>query len=252
MITPFMSCGAKLPIYAMFAVTIFADKNPTTIVFTIYMLGIIVAVLSAFILNKFFFKGEVSNFIMELPQYRVPTLKSVLIHGWEKVKGFAIKAGTIIFASTILIWLLSSFNFGGMSSMEDSFLASIGNAIKFIFIPLGFADWRASVAVVTGWIAKENIVATFGQLFAGASDDTTIAAFMAGEKALPHLNSVFNNVNAWSYMAFNLLCMPCFAAVGAMRREMGSWKWTLRAVGFQMTVAYIVAFLINVIGNFIF
>jgi ferrous iron transport protein B len=252
MITPFMSCGAKLPIYAMFAATLFADSNQTTIVFTIYMLGIVVAIVSSFILNKFFFHGEVSNFIMELPQYRVPTLKSVLIHGWEKVKGFAVKAGTVIFASTVFIWLLSNFNFSGMSPMEDSFLAYIGNGIKFIFAPLGFADWRASVAVVTGWIAKENIVATFGQLFAGVSDDATIEAYMSGTQALPHLNTVFNNVSAWSYMAFNLLCMPCFAAVGAIRREMGSFKWTLRAIGFQMATAYIVALLINVIGNLIF
>ena len=251
MITPFMSCGAKLPIYAMFAATIFADSNQTTIVFIIYMLGIIMAVLGSFILNKFFFKGEISNFIMELPQYRIPTLKSVFIHGWEKVKGFAIKAGTVIFASTVLIWLLSNFNFHGMTGMEDSFLAYIGNGIKYIFAPLGFDDWRASVAVVTGWIAKENIVATFGQLFAGVNDDATIEAYMAGQQALPHLNSVFNSASAWAYMAFNLLCMPCFAAVGAIRREMGSWKWTLRAVGFQMLTAYIVALLIYSIGSII-
>ncbi len=252
MITPFMSCGAKLPIYYMFAATLFADNNKTIIVFSIYMLGIAVAIISSFILNKYIFKGETSNFIMELPQYRVPTLKSVLIHAWEKMKGFAIKAGTIIFASTVLIWLLSNFNFKGMTDMENSFLASIGNGLKIIFTPLGFADWRASVAVVTGWIAKENIVATFGQLFAGVSDDTMIEAYMAGEQALPHLGDVFNHVTAWSYMAFNLLCMPCFAAVGAIKREMGSWKWTFRAIGFQMLVAYIVALIINVVGNLIF
>ncbi len=249
MITPFMSCGAKLPIYAMFAATLFADGNKTLVVFTIYMLGIVVAILSAFILNKIMSKGETSNFIMELPQYRVPTLRSVVYHGWEKVKGFAIKAGTVIFASTILIWLLSNFNFSGMVDMEDSFLASIGNGIKIIFKPLGFADWRASVAVVTGWIAKENIVATFGQLFAGVSDEAVIDAYMAGEQALPQLSTVFTSLTAWSYMAFNLLCMPCFAAVGAIRREMGSWKWTLRAVAFQMGVAYIVALLIYQVGR---
>lgn len=252
MITPFMSCGAKLPIYAMFAVTLFADNNKTMIIFSIYMLGLVVAIISALLLSKFAFKGEASSFIMELPQYRIPTLKSVLIHAWEKVKGFAIKAGTIIFASTVLIWLLSNFNFGGMSDIEDSFLASIGNSIKFIFAPLGFADWRASVGVITGWIAKENIVATFGQLYASIDDEATIEAIMAGEQAIPAIRDVFTQVSAFSYMAFNLLCMPCFAAVGAIRREMGSWKWTLRAVGFQMIVAYIVALLINVVGNMLF
>lgn len=251
MITPFMSCGAKLPIYAMFAATLFADSNQTAIVFSIYMLGIVVAIISALLLNKFAFKSDTSNFIMELPQYRVPTLKSVLIHAWEKVKGFAIKAGTIIFASTVLIWLLSNFNMQGMCDMEESFLATIGNAIKWIFAPLGFADWRASVGVVTGWIAKENIVATFGQLFGGVSDEV-VEAVMAGEQALPQIGEVFNKVSAYSYMTFNLLCMPCFAAVGAIRREMGSIKWTLRTVAFQMLVAYVVALIVNVVGNLIF
>ena len=243
MITPFMSCGAKLPIYMMFAVTLFADSNQTLIVFGIYMIGLLVAVLSAFLLGKLIKGDEVSNFIMELPSYRVPTLKSVLIHAWEKVKGFAIKAGTIIFGSTVLIWLLSNFNFSGMCDMEESFLASIGNVIKIIFIPLGFGDWRASVGVVTGWIAKENIVATFGQLFGGVSDEV-VEAVSAGEEALPAITAVFSPAAAWAYMAFNLLCMPCFAAVGAIKREMGSWKWTLRAIGYQMATAYVVALVI--------
>lgn len=251
MITPFMSCGAKLPIYAMFAATLFADSNQTMVIFSIYMLGIIVAVLGALILNRFAFRSGTSNFIMELPQYRIPTLKSVLIHAWEKVKGFAVKAGTVIFASTVLIWFLSNFNFSGMCDMEESLLAAIGNGIKWIFAPLGFADWRASVGVVTGWIAKENIVATFGQLFGNVSEET-VEAIMAGEEALPAIGEVFNRVSAYSYMAFNLLCMPCFAAVGAMKREYGSWKWTLRAVGFQMVTAYVVALLINVVGSMLF
>ena len=151
----------------------------------------------------------------------------------------------------MLIWFLSSFNFSGMCDMEDSLLASMGNAIRWIFVPLGFGDWRASVGVVTGWIAKENIVATFGQLFGGVSDEM-VEAVMAGEEALPAIEEVFTRVSAYSYMAFNLLCMPCFAAVGAIRREMGSWKWTLRAVGFQMLTAYVVALVINVAGNLIF
>lgn len=250
MITPFMSCGAKLPIYLMFAATLFATSNQTNIVYTIYMLGLVVAVVSALILSKFVLKGEASNFIMELPQYRIPTLKSVLIHAWEKVKGFAIKAGTIILASTILIWVLSSFNLSGMCEMEDSILASIGRSIQWIFAPLGFGDWRASVGVVTGWIAKENIVSTFGVLF-GASDAITEAA-MEGSAAIPQVAAVFTQASAFSYMIFNLLCMPCFAAVGAIKREMGSWKWTGITVGFQMIVAWIVAFLTYIICQMIF
>ncbi len=252
MVTPFMSCGAKLPIYLMFVATLFADSNRTLIIFSIYFLGMAIAIVSSLILNKFMFKSENSGFIMELPKYRIPSLKSVAIHAWEKVKGFAIKAGTIILFSTILIWFLSNFNMSGMCDMEESFLATIGNAIAWIFTPLGFNDWRASVGVVTGWIAKENIVATFGQLFAGVTDEATISAISAGEQALPAIGDVFTKVSAFSYMAFNLLCMPCFAAVGAMRREFGSMKWTLKAIAFQMVTAYVVALIINVVGNIIF
>lgn len=250
MITPFMSCGAKLPIYLMFAATLFANSNQTLIVYSIYMLGLVVAVISALILSKFIVKGEASNFIMELPQYRVPTLRSVLIHGLEKVKGFAIKAGTVILASTILIWLLSNFNFSGMCEMEDSILASIGRSIQWIFAPLGFGSWKASVGVVTGWIAKENIVSTFGVLY-GASDAITEAA-MEGSAAIPGVATAFTRAAAFSYMTFNLLCMPCFAAVGTIKKEMGSWKDTLSTVGFQMLVAWVVAFLVYTVCGFIF
>ena len=250
MITPFMSCGAKLPIYLMFAATLFTQYNQTLIIYSIYMIGIVVAVIGALILSNTLFKGETSNFIMELPQYRIPTLRSVLIHAWEKVKGFAIKAGTIILGSTILIWFLSSFNFSGMCEMDESILASIGRGIQWIFTPLGFGEWRASVAVVTGWIAKENIVSTFGVLF-GAADAVAEAA-AEGSAALPGLSAVFTQASAFAYMAFNLLCMPCFAAVGAIKKEMGSWKWTGITIAFQMITAYIVAFIVYHVCMFIF
>ena len=250
MITPFMSCGAKLPIYLMFAATLFAGYNQTLIIYSVYMIGIVVAVIGALILSNTLFKGETSNFIMELPQYRIPTLKSVLIHAWEKVKGFAIKAGTIILGSTILIWFLSNFNFSGMCEMNESILASIGRSIQWIFTPLGFGEWRASVAVVTGWIAKENIVSTFGVLF-GAADAVSEAA-AEGTAALPGLATVFTQASAFAYMAFNLLCMPCFAAVGAIKKEMGSWKWTGITIAFQMITAYIVAFIVYHVCMFIF
>lgn len=255
MMTPFMSCGAKLPIYLMFAATLFPTSNQTLLVYSVYFLGMAVAIISGIILSKTMFKGETSNFIMELPQYRIPTFKSVLIHGFEKVKGFAIKAGTIILASTILIWFLSRFTFGlrylSEEEMDISIIARIGQAIKFIFVPLGFGnDWRPVVGTITGFIAKENIVSTFGVLFKAA--DGVVDAAAEGSAALPGVELVFTQVTAYAYMAFNLLCMPCFAAVGALRKEMGSLKWTLKAIGFQMLVAYIVAFLINTIGNLIF
>lgn len=252
MITPFMSCGAKLPIYLMFAATLFPNNNQTLIVFSIYFLGMAVAILSGIILSKTMFKGETANFIMELPQYRIPTLRSVLIHGWEKVKGFAIKAGTIIFASTVLIWLLSRFTFTFRylpeEEMESSIIAQIGKALKFIFVPLGFGnDWRPVVGTITGFIAKENIVSTFGVLFHAADGIADAAA--EGSAAIPGVADVFTKVSAYAYMAFNLLCMPCFAAVGALKKEMGSVKWTLKTIGFQMFTAYVVALLINLIGK---
>ncbi len=298
-ITTFMPCGAKLPIFAMFFSTMFADDNQTLLNFSIYIVSIVVAIVVSLLLNKFVYKSEASNFIMELPQYRVPTIKSVLIHGWEKVKGFGKKAGTIILLSTILIWFLSSFNvdsFNGknkensedgtvMCEMNDSFLASAGKVIAPVFKPLGFGEWRPAVGVVTGWIAKENVVVTFAQLyeedinqeyldeffgdmetdeleelgFEGGEYDPEAAYDIyvegtlfegADENALPTMKDDIKTKHAaYAYMVFNLLCMPCFAAVGALKRELKTWKSTGCAVAIQMVTAYIVALLVNVIGG---
>lgn len=298
-ITAFMPCGAKLPIFAMFISTMFVDDNQTLLNYSIYLVAIVVAIIVSLLLNKLLYKSEASNFIMELPQYRVPTIKSVLIHGWEKVKGFGKKAGTVILFSTILIWFLSSFNidsFNGknkeanedgsiMCDMDDSFLASAGEVIAPIFKPLGFGEWRPTVGVITGWIAKENVVVTFAQLydedvtqeyldeFFGAMDASELeelgfeggeydpeAAFDiyvegelfegGDENALPSMkNDIKTKQAAYAYMIFNLLCMPCFAAVGALKRELKTWKMTGFAVGVQMLTAYVVALLVNVIGG---
>ena len=295
----FMPCGAKVPIFAMFVSLFFADGNKTLVTYSLYMLSIIVAIIVSLILNKWVYKAEASNFIMELPQYRVPTLKSVAIHGYEKVKGFAIKAGTVIFISTIILWFLTNFNvdsFNGenakvnedqsiLCEMDDSFLATVGSAISPIFKPLGFGEWRPTVGVATGWIAKEMVVVTFAQLY---TDDVTpeyleqyfsqysaealeelgyeggeyvpeAAAdiyaegilFEGGdENALPTMKEdIKSKAAAYAYMVFNLLCMPCFAAVGAMRRELKTWKLTGQAIAIQMTTAYIVAFFVYNIGK---
>ncbi|HBD63977.1 MAG TPA: ferrous iron transport protein B, partial [Clostridiales bacterium] len=178
-ITAFMPCGAKLPIFAMFVSIFFANGNKTLITYSLYMLSIIVAISVSLILNKLVYKSAPSNFVMELPRYRIPTLNSVLIHGWEKVKGFAIKAGTVIFISTIIIWGLSNFNldsFNGvnasnnedgsnMAEMDESFLASLGGVVAPVFKPLGFGEWRPAVGVVAGWIAKEMVVVSLAQLY---------------------------------------------------------------------------------------
>lgn len=300
-ITGFMPCGAKLPIFAMFVSTFFVNDNKTLVTYSLYMLSIIVAIVVSLILNKYVYKSKASNFVMELPRYRVPTVKSIAIHGWEKVKGFAIKAGTVIFISTILIWALSSFNmnsFNGLNSannedgsimceMDDSFLASIGSTVAPIFKPLGFGEWRPTVGVATGWIAKEMVVVTIAQLydedvspeyleeFFTKYDETELedlgfeegiydeeAAFDiyaegilwegADENALVHMkDDIKTKAAAYSYMVFNLLCMPCFAAVGATKRELKTWKKTGAAVGVQMLTAYIVAFIVYTIGSII-
>lgn len=296
----FMPCGAKLPIFAMFVSTFFANSNKTLVTYSIYILSITVAIVVSLILNKLVYKSAASNFIMELPKYRIPTLKSIGIHGWEKVKGFAVKAGTVIFVSTIIIWALSNFNvnsFNGinaannedesiMAEMDESFLASIGNTLAPVFKPLGFGEWRPAVGVVTGWVAKEMVVVTFAQLYdditpeyledyfsdfsskeleelgfeggiydeESAFDIYTEGVLWEGkdENALVSMkNDIRSDAAAYSYMVFNLLCMPCFAAVGAMKRELKTWKLTGSAVGVQMLTAYTVSFIIYNIARLI-
>lgn len=300
-ITGFMPCGAKIPIFAMFVSTFFVGSNKTLVTYSLYVLSIVVAITVSLILNKFVYKSTTSNFVMELPRYRIPTLKSIGIHGWEKVKGFAIKAGTIIFISTILIWALSSFNinsFNGvnaannedrsiMSEIDDSILASIGSTVAPIFKPLGFGEWRPTVGIATGWIAKEMVVVTIAQLYDDDVSPEYLEEFFSkydedqleewgfenGEYSEEDAFEVYSEVVLWeggdenalvsmkddiktkaaaySYMVFNLLCMPCFAAVGAMKRELKTIKDTGIAVGVQMLTAYIVAFVIYNIGMLI-
>lgn len=297
----FMPCGAKLPIFAMFVSTFFTNGNKTLITFSLYVLSIVVAIIVSLILNKVVYKSAASNFIMELPRYRVPTLKSIAIHGWEKVKGFAVKAGTIIFISTIIIWGLSNFNadsFNGVNAansedgsniaeMDESFLASIGNTIAPVFKPLGFGEWRPAVGVVTGWIAKEMVVVTFAQLYDEdvspeyleeyfsqySPDELEEFGFEKGEYDPDEAFDIYSEVilfegedenalhsmkddiksdaAAYSYMVFNLLCMPCFAAVGAMKRELKTWKNTGSAIGIQMLTAYVVSFIVYNIAKVI-
>ena len=302
-ITAFMPCGAKLPIFAMFVATFFTDVNQTLVLFSIYMVSIVTAIVVSLILNTVVYKSAVSNFLMELPQYRLPTLKSVAIHCGEKLKGFAEKAGSVILVSTIVLWLLSNFNLGSfngtnreaaiaageeptiMCQMNDSFLASIGGVIAPVFKPLGFGEWRPAVGVVTGWIAKEMVVVTFSQLYqedvnpeylesyfggfapeeleelgfeGGVYDqDTAVTVYSetilfegADENALPTVKEDIKTPQAaYAYMIFNLLCMPCFAAVGAMKRELKTWKSTGGAIAIQMVTAYLVSLLINLIGG---
>ena len=243
MLTTFIPCGAKLPIIALFAGAMFGGAS--WVAPTVYFMCITMVVICGIILKQTrLFAGEPAPFVMELPTYHIPGLKGVLIHMWDRGKGFIIKAGTVIFVACGLIWFLQSFSWSlEMVEGEGSILASIGNVVAPIFAPLGFGNWEAAVATITGLVAKENVVATYGVLY-GIADATEETSDL-----LSVIAANFTAVSAFSFIAFNMLCAPCFAAVGAIRREMGSWKWTFIATGFQTFTAYLVALLINKVGT---
>lgn len=243
-LSPFMSCGARLPVYALFAAAFFAN-NQGVVVFSIYILGIVIAVLSGILLKNTILKGEAAPFVMELPPYRIPTLKGLGIHMVDRAKGFVKKAGTVIFAAAVVIWFLQSFNLSlqMVDDPEASIFGVIGKAIAPIFVPLGFGDWRASVALLTGLVAKEVVVSTMGILYGlGDIGDNTTQLVVA-------LQGAFTPLKAYAFMAFTLLYMPCIAAFGAIKREMNSWKWTLITVLYQTGTAWVVAFLIYQVGS---
>lgn len=243
MLTTFIPCGAKLPIIALFAGAIFGGAS--WVAPAIYFLGIFMIIICGIILNKTkAFKGEAAPFVMELPQYHIPSMKGVLIHMWDRGKAFIIKAGTIIFVACAVIWFTSSFNWTlQMVDAQESILASIGKVIAPIFAPLGFGNWQSAVSTVSGLVAKENVVGTFGVLFgiAEAAEDTPAL--------LTQIGTMFTSASGLAFIAFNMLNAPCFAAIGAIRREMGSWKWMWITVGFQTLTAYIVALVINQVGS---
>lgn len=237
---PFMSCSAKLPIYAMFTAAFFST-NKALIMVLIYLTGIIVAIICASIFKNTLYKGNPVPFIMVLPPYRIPAIKSVWLRMWENVKGFIKKAFTVIFIATIVIWFLQSFDFGLhlVTNSENSILASLGRSVSPIFEPLGFGDWRASTALITGLSAKEAVVSTMAVL-TGASEGATLTAM---------LTQIFTPLSAFAFLAFCLLYMPCVATLATIRREMGGWRYAILTVTFQTTVAWIVAFIIYNIGS---
>ncbi|ABR36306.1 ferrous iron transport protein B [Clostridium beijerinckii] len=245
MLTTFIPCSAKLPIIALIASAFFNDS--AWVAPSAYFLGIIMIVVCGIILKKTkLFSGDPSPFVMELPQYHIPSAKSVVIHMWDRVKAFIAKAGTIILVSCAAVWFLQSFNWSfEMVDADNSILASLGNIIAPIFAPLGFGNWQSSVSTVTGLVAKENLVGTFGVLY-GISD-----ASETDPTLINNVGAMFTAASGFAFMAFNLLCAPCFAAIGTIRREMGNWKWTFITIGFQTATAYIVALVINQVGNYI-
>ena len=242
-VTPFMSCSAKLPIYGMITAAFFPEHT-ALILISVYLIGIFVAILSALLLKRTVFQGESVPFVLELPAYRIPSAKSVLLHMWEKAKDFLRKAFTIIFVASIIIWFLQSFDFA-FNFVEDSstsMLANIGTWISHIFAPLGFEDWRASTALVTGITAKESVVSTLSVLTNTTSDAGLSVA----------LQTIFSPVSAFAFLCFTVLYMPCVAAFAATKRELGSMKQALATVAYQTGVAYVVALLVYQIGSMLF
>ena len=248
MTTTFVPCGAKMPIVGLFAGALFGGSGLVAV--SAYFIGIGAIILSGIILKKTkMFAGDPAPFVMELPAYHVPAAVNVLRATWERGWSFIKRAGTIILASSIILWFLQGFGFvdGQFTMVEDnnsSILASIGSAICIIFAPLGFGDWQSTVAVFTGLIAKENVVSTFGVLFGVgaevAEDDPGLWTAVAAH---------YTPLVAYSFMIFNLLCAPCFAAMGAIKREMNNWKWTLGAIGYMCGLAYVVSFIVYQIGS---
>ena len=238
MTATFMPCSAKLEIIALIAGAFFPD-NPFIAPST-YFVGLIAIVLSGIALKKTrFLGGYTSPFIMELPAYHLPKALSVLRYAFDKAMSFVRRAGTIIFSLTVLIWFMSSYNFALQAvDAEASILASLGKSIAWIFEPLGFGNWKATVAAVTGLAAKETVVATFGILY----KDTTEAGLAQS------LQADYSALAAYSFLVFNLLCAPCFAAMGAIKREMDGFRWTMGAIGFQTGLAYVVSLILYQLG----
>ena len=244
MTTTFIPCGAKVPFIAMIAGAIFGGSAWVST--SAYFIGMAAIVISGIMLKKTkMFSGEPAPFVMELPAYHWPTLGNVLRSMWERGWSFIKKAGTIILLSTIFVWFTSYFGWvdGTFQMLSDeqidcSILAAIGGAIDWIFAPLGWGNWQAVVASITGLVAKENIVGTLGVLYGGG--DGSVYDAMA---------AAFTGITAYSFLVFNLLCAPCFAAIGAIKREMNSRKWTWFAIGYQCVFAYVIALMINQFGN---
>lgn len=242
MLTPFMSCSAKMPVYALF-IAAFFPKHGGLVVFGLYAAGLLVAIGCAMILKRTVLKGGHAPFVMELPPYRMPTLKTLWMHLYERIKDFAVRAGTILLAASIVIWFLQSFDFQmHMLAPEEagnSILAFFGRRIAPLFKPLGFGFWQASVALVTGLVAKEAVLGTLTILYNPASDAAMYAV----------LQGVFSPVAALSFLVFVLLYMPCVAAFSAIRREMNSWKWAIGSMAFQTGVAWLVSFAVYQFGT---
>ena len=250
LITPFLTCGAKLPIMALFA-AMFFPNDAANVVFAMYIVGVVMAIIVAKVLGETMFKEEGSTFLLELPPYRMPDMKTVLLETWDKGKGYLIKAGTIIFAASVLIWVLSNFNAGGMCEIEESFLATLGGWMSTLFVFHGFGTWEAGAAVISGILAKEAVVSTIGVLY-GAADVSTEAeeAMEAAETMMQTgMATSFTALSAIAFMVFSQLYTPCVTALGTIKKEAGGWKWMGFSAVYMFVVAWFVSLLVYQIGK---
>jgi len=282
LLIPLMSCGARLPVYVLF-VGVFFPNNSGTVIWILYILGMLLAVMMGFIFKKTLFKGEAPMFIMELPPYRMPSFTSLCLHTWEKGKHFLIKAGTYIFAVSVLVWFMLNLPWG-VEHKRDSYLGKAGAAIAPVFQPVGFGTWEAASSLITGVIAKEIVVGTMGEIYAPKKEEKketptlgedlkgiVVTFFEAGKKAvstllyLPQkeepeeeqsalktaLQGQFTPLTSFSFMAFVLLYMPCVVVGAAMRQEFGTWKWAGVAFAYSTILAWLVALIIYQGGKFL-
>lgn len=243
-LTPFVPCGAKIPIIALFSAVFF--PNASWVGPSMYLLAIVMIALGGLLLKKIFVWENSSIFLIELPEYKIPSIRHATVQMFKHAKGFVIKAATIILVMNTFVWFMQAYgwNLKPIATQDASILASFGGIISPLLIPLGFVGWQLAAAILTGFVAKENVVATFAVLLAVASED---ALHMPGGV----LSGIFNPVTGYAFLAFNLFTPPCFAAIGAMNSELGSKKWLFRAIGFQLGVGYVVAMLISQIGTII-
>ena len=250
LITPFLTCGAKLPVLALFAAMFFPD-HAANVVFAMYLSGIIMAIVMAKVLGVTTFKDKGSTFLLELPPYRMPDMKTVMLETWDKGKGYLLKAGTIIFAMSVVIWFLSNYNFAGPTEdMDASFLAAIGAAMSTLFTFQGFATWESGAAIVTGVLAKESVLSTMGILY-GAPDISTEAedAVETASQLMGSMGMSFTALSALAFMVFTQLYTPCVTALGTIKKETGKWKWVFFAAGYTFAAAWIVSLIVYQLGR---
>lgn len=241
LINPFMSCGAKFPVYVLFVGVFFKGYEALTML-SLYLLGIIVAVTVAYVFRKTIFKGEETHLIMEIPDYRLPQFRNLVIHVWERVRGYLVKAGTVIFVASVVLWFLLNYNFSGGVDIIDSFGASIGKAIAPIFSLAGFGNWQSALSLLSGLFAKEIVVANTAIIY-GLGETTSLSQLGTV------LNQTFSPVSAYAFLVFVLLYTPCVAAIGVIKRETNSWKWTGFSIAYQFIIALVLSTLVYQIGS---